>query len=455
MTTLSTLRRGIVGAAAIGGALACSPDKILEVRDPDIIDPTSVADAAGSAALRLGAIARLDAAATGNSNTNSNDTIIMMSGLLADEFRSADTFVQRDETDQRKIQTSNAILDATYRNIQRTRISTQQAIEGLKAFAPEQKGQIAEMYFVQALSEVFLAENFCNGIPLTNYVAGQTIYSAAIPSTDVYARAIAHTDTALTNATGTDALSVSIKNAASLVRGRALLDLGRFADAAAAVANVPTTYQYLLEHAQTARDNATWQFINNSRRYTVADKEATNGLDFVSAADVRVPVAAAVVKGGFDARTDLYRQNLYPTRDTSYPLLSGIEARLIEAEASLQANGAQGALDKLNGLRGASQKVGAATTTTPAQLPPLALAGTKDAQVNQLFRERAFWLFATAHRLSDLRRLVRQYQRPAESVFPTGTYIKSGGTYGTDVTLPITQPEENNSEFKGCIDRGA
>ena len=72
-----------------------------------------------------------------------------------------------------------------------------------------------------------------------------------------------------------------------------------------------------------------------------------------------------------------------------------------------------------------------------------------------MFSERAFWFFGTGHRLGDLRRLVRQYGRPAESVFPTGLYFK-GGTYGPDVNLPIPSQEANNPLApSGCIDRDA
>jgi hypothetical protein len=69
-----------------------------------------------------------------------------------------------------------------------------------------------------------------------------------------------------------------------------------------------------------------------------------------------------------------------------------------------------------------------------------------------LFDERAHWLYSTGHRLGDLRRLIRQYGRGTESVFPTGAYFK-GGSYGGDVNFPVPQPEENNPNFAQCLDR--
>lgn len=47
---------------------------------------------------------------------------------------------------------------------------------------------------------------------------------------------------------------------------------------------------------------------------------------------------------------------------------------------------------------------------------------------NLTFCERAFWMFGTGHRLGDLRRLIRQYGRTAETIFPTGAYPKGGNS---------------------------
>ena len=88
-------------------------------------------------------------------------------------------------------------------------------------------------------------------------------------------------------------------------------------------------------------------------------------------------------------------------------------------------------------------------------LTPVADPGSLDARVDLLFHERAFSMFATSHRLGDMRRLVRQYGRDAESVFPTGNYHKDGLKFGTDVNFIVPAPERNNPKFTGCIDRNA
>jgi hypothetical protein len=125
----------------------------------------------------------------------------------------------------------------------------------------------------------------------------------------------------------------------------------------------------------------------------------------------------------------------YATSSDPVTEASGIEARLIEAEAALPTDPGTW-LAKLNEAR----------ATIPA-LGDLADPGTDAARVDLTFRERAFWLYMTGHRLGDLRRLVRQHGRAAESVYPTGSYHKQGLTRGTQVTWVVPQHEENNPNY--------
>jgi hypothetical protein len=135
----------------------------------------------------------------------------------------------------------------------------------------------------------------------------------------------------------------------------------------------------------------------------------------------------------------------YPDRATPATIADGVEARLIEAEAALKGGNAAGALATLNALR--SDGALLALRGYPAgSLPPLTLQVGTAGQVDQLFKERAYWLFLTSHRIGDLRRLIWQYGRAANSVFPTGPYFK-GGNYGTDVNSPVPQQEQNNPKY--------
>jgi hypothetical protein len=84
----------------------------------------------------------------------------------------------------------------------------------------------------------------------------------------------------------------------------------------------------------------------------------------------------------------------------------------------------------------------------------LAVPASKDAATTLFFREKGFWTFARGQRLGDLRRLIRQYGRTEDNVFPKGVYFK-GGIYGSDVNLPVPDAEKVNPAFTGCLDRKA
>ena len=105
----------------------------------------------------------------------------------------------------------------------------------------------------------------------------------------------------------------------------------------------------------------------------------------------------------------------------------------------------------LNALRAAPPNLG---PITPTAMAPLATPSTKDDAINVFFREKAFWQFGRGQRLGDLRRLVRQYGRTQDQVFPTGVFHK-GGNYSSDVNIPIPDTEKSNPLFTGCIDRNA
>ncbi|MDQ6831562.1 MAG: hypothetical protein M3081_22090 [Gemmatimonadota bacterium] len=449
-------RRRVLPAVACAAGLiigACNTDRILDVPTPDIIDPNSVNSAPGAEAVRIGALGRLNVATSGG------ESFFLYGGLLADEWQSSDTFQQRDETDQRAVQLQNANITTAYRGMQQARVSAQQAAIALKQYKPVPAWETAEMYWVQGYMENLAAENLCNGIPFSfPKTDGTTDFGDPLSNIQAYARALAHADSALATATGTSSDDIRVRNLAKILRGRILLNLGQFPQALAAVSfpgadSIPVTFAYFAEHstAAAARNNQIWSLNNSVGRYTVANNDGTNGLNFRTAGDPRVQVGASTGLG-FDSRTPLFPQLLYG-QTSSFPIVTGIEAKLIIAEALLKAGNATW-LDTLNKLRASPKPSWIPAPTGGYSLAPLALPATQTAKEDLVFRERAFWLFLSGHRLGDLRRLVRQYSRPAESVYPTGTFLK-GGTHGADLNFPVVQSEENNPKFHGCTDRAA
>jgi hypothetical protein len=448
-----------IAAAGTLALAACNPTEVLEVQDPDIINPSDVQSAAGANAVRLGAIARLNTATSGGSSAS--EGLFLLSGLFADEWNNGDSFIARWEADQRSITPQNNFLTDVDRLLQRTRVSASQAIGLLKQFNPTGPvADVAEMYFVQAYVENAIGEHYCNGLVMSRVVNGVEEYGSPSTTTAAFETALAHADSGLTLITGSTAADLRVRRALQVIKGRILLNLNRPAEAGPAVAGVPTSYKYQMLHEAVKFDNAIWTYNNSARRYSVSTGEGTNGLNFATAADPRLPICLggdAVCKANgvtINQRDDksafpIYVQLVWPTRDSSVTIVGGVEARMIEAEAAFKAGSATSMLQKLNQARTEGGVAGLPAT--------LADPGTDPARVDLIFRERAFWMFSTGHRVGDLRRLIKYYQRAPESVFPTGAWHK-GGNYGPDVNFPVPQAEETNPNVtvgRTCTDRAA
>ena len=409
-------------AALLTGA-GCS--NLTDVSSPDIVQPPQLETPSGAEALTVGALSSLYIPFF---------THVYNSGVFSDEFKLATAFTTFADFDFRSQSTTFTEYGPLGMHAVRTQATQAIGVRQRLNLAP--RSRIGQLFAVKAWAELFIGETSCNGTPLSEVVDLRPVFGGAISSDSVLKRAIADFDSALAYAVDSVTLTYNMK----VGRGRALLDRGQFAQAAAAVAGVPTTFVYNAE-ATTAvanQNNVVWN-NNNNRTITVADREGTNGLDFVSARDPRVPTTANGV--GTDGVTQVSLFSRYTGLASPIPIATGIEARLIEAEAALQANPNDGTwLGILNTLR--------ASAISPA-MTPLTDPGTADGRVDLLFRERAFWLFGTGHRMGDLRRLLRQYNRSMTATYPVGPY-KAGVNYGSDVVFILTLSEQSNPNVRRC-----
>lgn len=443
------LGRGITVAAMIATVLAgCSTERILRVEDPDVVTPGSLQSKETLPALINGAVGSFENAYQGNGSVNESSGQIGYGGLLADEFISSGTFPTRHEVDQRDIQTDNGSNLSQFNFLSRARAAADLAARRYASLDPEAP-EHALALALDGFATVLFGEDYCSGVPFSTLTdAGDIEYGEPLTTQQMFERAVERFDGALAVSGATP----EFVNLAKVGKGRALLDLGRYSDAAAAVAGVPSDFEYSIESSANTfnETNGVYIFGENAKRLSLGDNEGGNGLDYLSANDPRAPYKLALNADGSqipgqDGSTPLVVQLKYPSRDADVPLATGIEARLIEAEAALQ-SGDAAFLALINEAR--AQFDGLAPLTTDSV--PADAAGKTDL----LFRERGFGLWLTAHRLGDLRRLIRQYGRSSESVFPTGAWFK-GGLYGQDVNMPVPKDEENNPNFAGCIDRGA
>jgi hypothetical protein len=426
----------VLGALAL---TACSG--LLDVKSPDVINPKDLQNADGAVAAYSGAIG--DFAFANDGDNGGTEGQILVSGVMTDEYIDVETFPTRIEYDSRAISERNGTLTAVYFNLHKARIALEGAASALQQYVDTAKGKIGEMLALSGFTYVYFAENYCSAVPFSARQADGSIANGMPQTTtQILDLAISRFDSAL----GMTA-DPSLVRLARVGKGRALLDKGDFAGANTAVAGV-TTGAYQTAHSTSTNRQWNGVFVFNNQaplgtaRFGVSNSEGTNGLNFRTAGDPRVTTA---LRGkGFDNTSDLYVLLKYTSATSAVTVAGSVEARLIRAEVALNGGAASAGIDSLNALRADAANNGGFT------LAALADPVTPAARQDLLFRERAFWLFATGHRLGDLRRLARApYNRPVNTIYPIGTYPK-GTVYGSNTELPVPFDERNNPNFTGC-----
>jgi starch-binding outer membrane protein, SusD/RagB family len=429
----------ILGCSVLIG---CDP---LRVSDPTAIQESDLNNANGAGLLRTDALGKFNKAAGAGA---------LAGALLSDEYLSDPPsyyaqygFVDAGQVlDQRDSQKYEALLaqsnGGVYGAWQEVRRATTVAIPKLRAYLPDSVAltYVGEMFAMRGFASLRLAEDFCPGFPLHDLIGFQLSYGDPLTTNQVFQRGLADFDSALAHV----APSSDVANLAHVGKARAFLGLARLTEAAAEANLVPSDYTrnsefVITSDARLANPLVVPDFFG---QFTigVANNEGRNGLDYIGSQDPRLPTK--IIGTAQDGVSSMYSATKYVGGDTPIPIVlaSGLEARLIEAESALSTGGNW--LGILNELRASEG------------LSPLADPGTTGERVDLLFRERAFWLFGTGHRLADLRRLVSQYARNPETVFPTGTY-RLGGVYGTATSIPFPAVLESpyNPAVTGCTAR--
>lgn len=452
------LMRTARNVATVGAMiLLVGCESLVEYGERDVLPPDALGGAAGASALYAGAVRSWGRAFAGDNGGTEGQALI--AGLMSDEFFHSGTFSTRVDYDQRAAALDNSTLEGVMRNMQTARIDALRAVDAMLGSGASATGdaRVAQMYNYAGGVFMFAAMNYCNGQVFTSIVGGNPVYGNQLTMTQMLDSANVYFDRALAGAAGTNSVN---HHTARLMKARILMMRGTssYAAASALVANIPTNFRALNEHSliNGGTENGIFVFNVQNERWSLAHREGGNGLPFRGAgdgtnpalADPRVPWTRTAngTDVGFDNSSPQYDLLIYAGRSSSSIWGKGEEARLIEAEALLQAGNVQGWLDKLNALR-----------ATVSGLAPLTDPGSTAARVDLHFSERAFWLFVNGTRISDIRRLVRQYGRSANQFLPTGAYPK-GGTYGPDVNFPVPSRENQNPNFQQgavCLDRNA
>lgn len=451
---------------AISGLLACGPSPDDTKLPPNVQDPATLKTPSGALARYRNTSAYLGRAL---------DYAITTSGVITDELAAVRVqlgVVGPYSGPDSRTNLSN-LSDGNAVNLNRLRAQAREARGFLAAYAPDSPLALqAHMLALEAYAEVLLADLFCSGIPLSTVdFEGNYTLASGSSTNEVYRHALALLDSALALAGD----SAWVQHLIAVGRGRVLLALDQPMEAAVAVSGVPDDYRYQakfdhpwgFDPTDTPDSAGFWWFRSTFSKVpgmpVVADNEGLNGLDYRSSDDPRTESDTV----GTDSLGNLiYAPAKYPaatssTLTTFFTLANGIEARLIEAEAALRANAGDGRwLEKLNHMRQTAWQTIVVSPTSawvPGPLPDLADPGSDEARVNLLFRERAFWLYLTAHRQGDLRRLIRQYPgRSVNTTYPIGAYPGYLGRYGDEIVIPFPASEAAlNTKYTGCQHRDA
>ncbi len=481
-----------VGVSALFGA--CSLGSLVDGAElpADIIDSEVLKTVSGATALYNSAIigfsnsvggkAMFDSTDVRNSQNNAG-SVIFVTGLFTDELHSAES--QEATSSLLLPVTSNAVIDARslpdniftadyrgrtgqyrqlYGNLQKIRA---RATDARGVFRKYHSGsfdnEIGHLFALEGMAIVLLAEIFCSGIPLSTFdFEGDYAPKAGLNTQQLFEHSLTLFDSAKSYISD----SVNFEHLASIGKARAYLGLANYSAASTEVGGIPTDWVYRVGYS-TNRPNL-FHTVGNMWSASVADTEGNNGLDFISSGDPRTAVDTIVGHPG----------NPQPRVPRKYvpagsppgtnpgtmalPFASGIEARLIQAEASLSSGGASW-LATLNELRTTCLPGAICNAPEPAGsgnvagLPLLVNPASDSAKVDLLFRERAFWLFLTGHRFGDMRRMIRQYNFREEALYPSGVWgYNRFGSYGNDVSLPVpVEEQETNGLYTGCFNRDA
>lgn len=454
--------------AAIVSVAACAPGSLVDVKPPNgIIEPSAVATPGGARQIYNKAQTTFAMMFGGmDPCCSSVESYAIQTAVFTDELMRVERPSTFDKFPYVTVD-ERSVVSADF-GVHRARAQLRQARDAIRAYWPDGPRALqGQLYALEGVTVLWFAEAYCSGVPLTTVsLAGIPTFTAGLNTTQLFQQAIAYFDSAIV--LGAD--STRFVNLARVGKGRALLGMGDFANAALAVKDVPTDFVYRITNfSQTINPN----FIgkNPSYSFQVVDNEGTNGL--VWSTDPRTGITTMPALTGamkVPAKYSLTTSGILdPSIDgSSVPmrLADGLEARLIEAEAALSAGNASW-LTILNQLRSTcieTHPCAPVPGLTAGSLPPLANPATPSARVDTLMSERAKWLYLTGHRQGDLRRLARHYQRAPDTLWPIGTYQNPGfppnvpvasthgTTYGSEVVFRIGGDEAtNNPLYQGCI----
>src|SRR3989440_9674227 len=189
-----TPRAAVTGVVAALLLAACS--SLLDLKDPDVINPPDVANADGAVAAYNGGIG--DFAFANDGDNGGTEGQILVSGVMSDEYFDSETFPTRIEYDSRAIDERNVTLNGVFFNLHKARVALEGAVGALQQYAPTPNSRIGEMLALAGMTYVYFAENYCAAVPFSaRQPDGSIQYGQPLATNAILDRAISRFDSAL------------------------------------------------------------------------------------------------------------------------------------------------------------------------------------------------------------------------------------------------------------------
>lgn len=409
--------RGRIGTLLVVAALAPSLTacdlNFFDVKNPDVIDAASVDPVADGTIFSRSAFQTF-ARAFGQG-------FIVYTAWFTNEMWVGDTFPTRNEYGRRLIDDRNTSTTTDLWNPLTQAIAQGEQVLEILDGAPGQELNLARAALTSAYGLTLQGEAFCEGTmrgPLG--VPGPLMTSTQLLETavDRFDKAIAFAG----GASGTEASSIA--DAARVGKGRALLQLGRKSEAAAAVAGVAASFEFNVAYVDDAGNRT--RLGNGVYFYSAGGSREALVVPphYQAMGDPRVTFADAG-RNAQDGVTRFWSQKKFGSWASPIRLASGLEARYIVAEATLSGAALQAFVNERRAVGGQAP----IATTDGAQLLTELMAQ----------RDRDFWL--EGHRMGDWRRNPNSMTNILE---PGDNYYKPDvGTVSNQTCMPLPFAERN------------
>ena len=416
------MRTLAVVVALLASAGCGSLDRVLAVEPLDRVPALPLESSPANAQVLVsGAIADFECAF---------GAYVVLGGLIGDELGEVRGINERKPFDQRTHTSKDrryavATCDqlGVYTPLQTARVSAERTTRLLESWSDAQVTRrdtlLVTMHAYAGYATLLLGEGFCSTVLSSPDSSGTIVFGREITRDSALKTAEARLGVAITMAQ--EAGATAMLNFALVGRARARLDRGDLAGARSDAVRVqPDFTHYMTASANTLRrQNRPWEEQRVEDIVTV-------GIFYRALGDPRVPVTNTRRNGPLGA---IFQEDKYPRADSPIRIAGSAEARLIVAESDIATGTAAslaGAKAEIDAFR-ARGKQPALTTSDAATL--------KAALIDQRRRE----LFLEGQHLGDMIRYGVALTPAAGAPYP------SGGTYGSQLCLPLPDVERDNN----------